>query len=455
MADPTQIVPYAKQRSTNLKSALDAARNQLAAAQAGITAESAKLQNATTAFAGLEEKIKTIRQKLAAIPTPADGDLLLLQLEQAIIDSRSKHAEILSAQTNLVAAQAAADLAESEVAAFSAQLASADALVKQAEPASAQRDALIAALAGPLATIKTDAGKAIDETKPTGANFKKAKKRLDDDIPAPLLARAKERRAAEAARQANTTAERQAAEAAVSLERDTNGGLAGRAVSSWGAFVQLEDAARSFVNTARSRFDQASAKLAQVADRNNAPLTAEQVARLNAPDPLLTKRGDAAAEEKDVAAKRTDLESKQKDLDAAILDAKANPKDAAKQAAVGTAQGKVNTAKQDLATAQGHYETANEAIMNDWEAAVPDTTWSLFNDYEDAVATLTAMPDPAALSTLLANAETTYVQAQLLADASADILVGLTTEQAQRAAREESAQQNSAASLFSALRGDN
>jgi hypothetical protein len=199
--------------------------------------------------------------------------------------------------------------------------------------------------------------------------------------------------------------------------------------------------------------DQAKATLVQVANRANAPLTVEQKARMNAPagSQLETDREAAAVKEKGVADKRKDLDDKQAKLNTAILEAKADP---SKQTAVGTAQGLVNTAKQDLKQAEDDYKLASEAIMNAWEAAVPDATWSLLNSYEAALEVLTATPNPAKLSTDLKGAEADYVKFQLLADRSANVLADLTSEQSQRAAREENARQSSAASLFSVLRGD-
>jgi chromosome segregation ATPase len=454
MADPTKIVPYAQQRRAKLSSALDAAKLQLSQALTGINTERGKLAAATTAYAALEETIAKIRAKLAAVPTPGDGDVLLAQLEKAIIDARAKRAEITAAQSAVATAQANEMSALADVSKFTAQLAAIDDFLKKAEPASADRDKLIAALDGQLASISADAAKAVDETKPSGAIFKKAKKRIEDDLPAPLLDRALKRRAAAAADIAYTTTARQAAEGAVRKESDKNGGLGAGAASAWVDLTRAEAAAREFVNSARSRFDQANAALARVADKTVSPLTPEQIARLNAPDPLKKSREDAATEETNVAALDQALDDRQTDLDKAIVDAKANPADAAKQAAVATEQGKVDTAKQNLDAAAATYKGGNAPIMSAWEAAAPDSAWRLLHDYAEAVDTLKNMPDPAKLSKDLKDAEKNYVAAQLQADGTSNVLVDLTTLAAQRAAREDSTRQNSAATLFGALSGD-
>jgi hypothetical protein len=453
MADPTKIFPYAQQRRTKVSSALDAAKLQLSQASTDIASQSGKLDAATAAFADLEDKIATIREKLAAVPTPADGDVLLAQLEKGIVDSRAKLAEITAAKIALADARARESSASADVAAFTRELAAAEELLKQAEPAGAARDKLIAGLDGPLATIKSDAAKAIDETKPSGATFKKAKKRIEDDVPAPLLDRALKRRAAAAARITYATTSRQAAEAEVRKETDKNG-FSVAAASAAAALTRAEAAAREFVSSAKGRFDQANATLARVADKTVSPLTPEQVARLNAPDPLKTSREDAAKEESDVAALEDTLRTTQEDLDKAIVDAKANPTDPIKQAAVLTAQGEVGKAETNLDSAAAAYKGGNSLVMNAWEAAAPDSSWRLLHEYAEAVDTLKNMPDPAKLSQDLKDAEKNFVAAQLLADGSTNVIVDLTATLAQRAAREESAVQNAPASLFSALRGD-
>jgi hypothetical protein len=499
MADPTTIFDYATQRRDQTKLAVTAAQQRLAQAQSNSAADEAKVTTATKELADLEKKIADIRKKLSAIPTPADGDLLLQQLEQAIIDSRTKQAEVLAAQTALAAAQSEANLAQSDLAIFSAQLTSAEARLKQADPATQQRAMWIAALAGPLATLKTEATNAA-----TVGVVKVAEKRITDDIPAKLLTRAVERRTAEAARIANTTAEREAAEAAAPDPR--------------AALLRRESATRDFVNTAQSRLDQARTKLAQVADKTNSPLTTEQIAAINALDPSALKDAreaglvaekkrddklkdltdkqalrDAAIlaaiisntaitrkavtdANKDVADSQTafDLEdatwragekvrdskvalvaTRQAELAQAIQKAIADKKDPDTDLGVKTARDKLKTAQDDLQAKEVLYKQSNHGILHAWEAAVPETTWQLLDDYEGALEILNTMPNPVTLSASLLAAETAYVQAQLAVDASATVQVDLLAEQAERAAREEGARQTSATSLFGALRGDN
>src|SRR6185295_16792105 len=214
MATPT-IFEYATQRRDKTKLAVTAAGQRLAAAQAGSTAASAQLAAATSALAILEAKAADIRKKLSAIPTPADGEALLDLLEQTTIEMRAEQANSLQAQVALTESQSEAKLAQSELAVAGAQLESDEAELKQSDEANKRRVAWVAELDGSLATMKTDATNALSVTKAEGAAFKQAKKRIGDDIPATLLTRVEERRAAEAARIANKSVERSAATDAV------------------------------------------------------------------------------------------------------------------------------------------------------------------------------------------------------------------------------------------------
>lgn len=448
------ILDYATDRRADIDAAVTDSQQRLAQAQSKSAAESSKVAKAVGELADLEKAIANIRQELSAIPTPADGEILLVRLEQKIIQSRAKEAEILALHISLSEAQSSASLAQADLANASAELTKATAALRQADSTQKQRAELITALTGPLATIKTNSTAALDTSDPEGVAAK-AKERIEDDIPEPLRARARARRAAQASRLEQTSTARQAAEDAANEERDLHGGDAGQAISSLETLSSVEATVRDFVCNATSRFDRAQAKLAQVADPTRASLTDEQKASISAEEPLKTEREDAIAEEEAVGDARNILDGKQADLDAAILEAKAAPTDSGKQSAVNDANDAVDIAKTALEEAQALYLSANQAVVDAWEAAVPDTTWRMFEDYEAAVETLQTMPNPVSLNGELVAAETLYVTAQLVADRSAQVLADLMAEKAQRAAREATARQTGDASLFSALRGDN
>jgi hypothetical protein len=520
MADPTTILGYATKLRDDAKAAITVAQQRLTEAQASITANREAAAQATTASADLEKQAADIRQKLSAIPTPADGETLLATLEQVTIRARTAQATILNAQTALLQAQADADRAQLDLANASAQATKAAADLNQAITAAKQRAAWVLALGTPpLSTLKTSATDAIDDTKvPEGVNFKDADARIKLDIPDKLLTRALDRRTNAVALVTQADSDTQAATDASLKERNDNGGLAGAAQKQWGLFQQAEAAVQDFVNTAEARFDRAQATLAQVANKANSPLTAEQRARINAadlkadreaaadvekarddkltavmlaqaalddetlkaiaagkePDDVVavqtarTNLGTAKnnfkllddpwrAEEKDRDEKLADVAVKQTELDQAIQKAIAAKKNPDTDVDVATAKVNLKTAQDDLADAETTYKESDHGILHAWEAAVPDTTWRLFADFEEAVRELNALKDadPVTLKSDWQTAETNYVKAQLLADASASVLAKLAVEQARLGARQENERQNGASRRFGALRGDN
>jgi len=371
--------------------------------------------------------------------------------------------------------------------------------------------------AEPLKSLHTAATKALDPTLPEGDAFKTAKQRIEADIPAKLLTRAKERRAAEAARIAAAADKTKTAAGAVVDEHDANGGLTIQATNLLDAFLEVESTTGVHVTASATRFAQASSALSDVAKTENSPLTTEQSERINDAS-LEAARETAADEEKAVDDKRKDLDDKQAILDDTIVAAKADPTDATKaqdvidaqadvtaaQTAFDTAndvwldelndyktaidnvedkQAALNQARQNaiaaggdpetdpavitaktnlanaelgLQTAEDAYKLSSHGILHAWEAAVPDATWRLFEQYEQAQETLNAIKNSPAttVQTALDTAETDYVTAQLEADASESVLSQLVAEHAMRATREAGIRQAAAARLFSALRGD-
>jgi hypothetical protein len=155
-------------------------------------------------------------------------------------------------------------------------------------------------------------------------------------------------------------------------------------------------------------------------------------------------------------AKLAAVAAAQAALTMAIQVAIAGRKNPATDAGVSAARAALATAISDLETAEAAYRQSNHGILHAWEAAVPDTTWQLLADFEDAGQTLTVLQnaDPAALVAVLDQAEAGYVAARIKADTSAGVLEQLDAARIQRAGYQQSAQQNNSLRLFSALRGD-
>jgi hypothetical protein len=527
MADPTTIFDYATKRRDDAQTAVTNAQQQLTAAQGSVAAQSDALALATTALADLERQAAAIRQKLSAVPTPADADALVAALEEITIRIRTGEGSIVKAQAELLVAQVEAERAQTVVANATTRLTEAEAALKQANQDAQERAARAVVLGGPpLSTIATDATNALDETTlPEGENYRAAKARLTTDtvdrkadIPDKLFKRAKNRRDNALALTTQADSDVQAALNAVFKEQNDNGGLAGVAQKVWALFQQAEANVEEFVTTAKARFDKAQANLARVADLDNDPLTAEQSDRINDAG-LKASRETAVDKEKDRDDKGKAVVTKRAALDVEILKAlaagklpdtvtavqtKTNAWNDAKNdfatadnawrldeknrdakldavaarekelqqkidAAVAAhndpetdpdviaAKDNLKTAQIDLSVAENNYRQSPHFVLHAWEAAVPDSMWRLFEDFEEAEDILNALKNasPTTLQSDLVAAEADYVAAQLAADVSESKVANLSAEQARREVLLKTDRQSAANRTFGALRGDN
>jgi hypothetical protein len=519
MADPKTIFDYATTRNAGAQQAVADAQQQLADAQAALVQVNAERQEASSDLASLEGQAASIRQKLSVIVTPADGAALLDALEQTTIRIRAQQAAIVKIQERFSVIQAGMAQAQTSVAAATAEQQEAAAALAGATGSNEDREALSTALgSAPLTNVNLEAGKALDAANPVeGAAFKKATERIKKDIPAKLFERAQARREQASVLVSQDVKNNRAAEDAVLKERATNGGVKEVAAQALTIFKRAEAAARDFAGGAQTNLDGAKAALAEVGDPNRSPLTPEQEERIH--DPALATNRNAAVDEEATLETTLgkDVSDKQALLDEAILKAKAEPSAANEQAVVdarddlstaqddydaanqtwrekeellaaaveaveakkialaaaiqqavtdgndpdtdpdvGLARTALTTAQNNLKTAEDAYKGSPHGRLDLWESAVPDTTWRLFEKYQDAVEILNTLKtsNPATLKGNLQTTEETYVAAQLTADKSANILAQLTAEQLQRAARQEGAQKTADARLFSALRGD-
>jgi len=448
------IIDYATQRRDNASQAVTAVSTRLSDAQTKLSSLSAQLTAQTESSVALDKSTADIRQKLSTIVTPADGETLLAELEQVIIRRRAVQSAMVDTQADIALAQADATQAQADLANASAALRSAEAALQDATEGNARRVALKAALgADPLKTIDAAATQALNlANNVKGANYKAAKKRVEDDIPEKLRTRATDRRdAVNTQITAAADSTKTATDAIVQKHKD-NDSLSDQAGDFWLEFVAAEVATATYVNTAATRFDQAQKNLAAVGDKTNSPLTAEEIARINTSDVTLeTARENAVTAEKGVTDKVAALETKQAEYEDAVVASEALPIDGPKAQAVVTKQGEVaaaqivyntdndswtseqrdyaarildveikqaalddaiqkviaakgdpntdptltaprgnlSNAKLALKNAEDDYKASSHGILHAWEAAVPDSLWRLFEDFAQTEKTLT------------------------------------------------------------------
>ena len=144
-------------------------------------------------------------------------------------------------------------------------------------------------------------------------------------------------------------------------------------------------------------------------------------------------------------------------VDDAVLDAlaknpAANPADNAK---VKTEQGKLPALETAFGTADSKYQ-AQKAKLDALEAAIPDSTWALVSDYEEALALLgdLADDDPTALASAVSSDEDVYAKAVRAEQDNARTVLAVGELARAREDLAAAAAQARSARLLEALRGD-
>ena len=441
MADPTTQVDLATQIRNEARTASAVAQTAQSDAHNATLAAAKALADAVAAMAALDGTVADIRTQLAAAATRADAEALALQLETATIAWRAEQAAVIEKQAAVAAAKNLEALAAQRATDSQGRLSDAEAALAAATLVAARRAAWATTATTTLAGVPA-AAKAARDTAPQNKSYTDAKARIEHDIPADLLARARARRADAAAR---TDARRKAVADAQDASADALPY----------ALARAETALQQFIGTAAGRLDRAKKQLAGVADPLNSPLTADQKARIT--DATLTAKGTAAASaEKDRDASQDDLDTAKASLAAAWLKAIHDGVDPNTDAGVVAATADVNTKQGILDTKNNDYTAAMRTDLDTWEAAVPDGTWHLLDDFEDASATLGALvnTDPAQLVADLSTAEDNLVASLLTAYKKDQASRGVEAIVEAREALTPADDAAAAARKFSALRGD-
>jgi trimeric autotransporter adhesin len=453
MALPTTLLDFWKAQKTAAATALSDAQKALTTAQTNLAASRASLAKTNGELADLSKTIAGIRAKLAESETMADGEALLAELATAIRDARAKQAEALKVEADLAAAQTALDMATSEVTVATSDLAGATTAAVAAEQKSKDRTALTGALSAvPLDSMVADATSALAAAQSTDAQA-----RIEADIPTELRDCARARAAVERARMTNDAA--RSAEVATLV-----GAASADADRLLAVFQDAEAALRAYVLNAERRYKEALAVFTRVADSKQNPLTKAESDAIESKksdgttDAVLEgKRHDAAAKAQAVAGAQETLDAKKLALEIARLKARAKDLDADPEAdaAVIAAKAAVTAADTALTTAKSDFTAAMEDDLAGWEAAVPDTSWRMLADFDDARQALNDLKTaPAPLATALTNAEQDLVTALLAAGKSARTLRLLETEASMAAAVEQFDTGALSRRIVGAMRGD-
>src|SRR5688500_10440051 len=301
MATPANLLALHTARRSAAEAARSKAEARLAAAQESIaSAQKSKLADAKTT-ANLEADIAVLRAQLANPPTAADGEAMLAELEEKLIQLRALQSRQLGHDQAVASGQASISAASREITALQSrerEAATAEASAKKrSDRITAATDSLAAP---PFDTLQADAAAAWD-------GRTASEERVKADIPAALLERARNRRV----RASEELSRRKAALASTQdLGPAKNEAQTQRA----------EDALFGYLAQAKARLDQAAAVLARVADPAVSPLTDAARARLEDTD-VVSKGTAAAAKEKARDDAQAVVGAAQAALDAAIVKA--------------------------------------------------------------------------------------------------------------------------------------
>lgn len=428
---PLTLTEFADAELTTADGLLAAAQAALASTLDDLAAARAAQAQAATALEALARDEADLRAKLPLVPMPGDADALAQALELAIVKSRTQQAIVVGATEDLALAERRAELAQAELGWATAQddravAAKADAAARAADLAKVAT----ALAAPPLSTLKKAASDALK-----APLFKQAKKRVDDDLPSDLAARARVQRAAAVAAVAAAEAAAAKAQDDAAKDLETHTGDAGIVVPLRLALDRAEAAYRAALRGGE-RFDEANAGLAQVVAA--APLTAGEQARI--------------ADRAKTGAAAVDVEKAR----AALAAATAASADPATDPAVADAKTVLDKAEDKLKAASATGSGDEVAEISTWEATVPDGVWHELDDFEASQTTLTELSgfDPAGLGATMATAETAYVTAASAAAAAARASHALAETAVGAIATADVAVALAASRTFSAVRGD-
>lgn len=427
----------AREELTDAHAALDAAKSALAADAALLTAKQAS--------------IATLRAELAVTEVPIDATALLGEIAKLQVDARGLQARLLDGGD-------AVARAEAQVAAAGAFLArvqgAKDEAAAEVPAAQAEHDRRMAwraaATSPPLATLAADATATL-----AAADYKNAKKRVEDDFPAKLIGSARKGYEVETARIGRVAESLGDVEDLLAAEQETNGGPAGEAEKLRLDMIRAEAALRDWADHARERYDLALAQLAAV--RNTTPklFNAAQIAELAA----LKTKGDAAV----------DLRNPREDLRKVVIDAVFDVDDVVTGARAPDPTADVSnvTAVKDMKAALvkangdfGKGETDFTAAMRKdfsaWSAVVPEGVWRKVVGYVEAEAALNDLKGIVAADLVTAHEDAETALAEALWNAEVHALSAAYLEEQVNLreallARALSVRQQR---LLSALRGD-
>jgi hypothetical protein len=447
------LLEYAEAEEQAFKDENARAQKDLRKAQDDLEAAQADIDAHTKERAKQQDEAAKIRRKIAETTVAADGKKLFEDLERTVARIRAEEADVLDAEQRIADAETRIQTAQEEVDRTAARKAGAEVEHKAQKDRDDERTRLKNLVTGTLSGLPADAD--VGTAGPAKTAATDAEKRLDGskggDIPKKLFDHAEARWKARSKRLGAVVKAADDAEDTYAGEQ-AKAGLEGKGREAWIAFTRSERALTAFALTGKERYQRALAQLAAV--KASTPLSADEAARL---DELKTK-GEAAITKEQARDQAQDTldQALDKVEDARLKALKKDPtKDPETDATVQAARGDEQTARTALEPKQTAYE-AVKADLDVWEAAVPEATWALFEDYEEALAALKeiAAVKPGDLKQDATDDEKAYAQALAAHESNERTVLALAEETKRRRERSAHARASERGLLIAALRGD-
>jgi hypothetical protein len=444
----------AQAEQTRATSDLTAAQTDLATAQQDLAA-------ATTALVGFEDAAASIQRQIAQTTIAADGQQLFDDLDANTTQARSRQVAIVDGQERVAYATSRTGRAQDEL----QQAAAAAAASQAAITVTTKQDAdhatwTTAATTPPLSSLPGQSDVTVAGPAKSAADAATA--RLDGgsggDVPHDLFVQAQARRQLRIDRLTAIAASVVAAEDGEAAAAAA-AGYAGAATQAQLSFTRSEAALRDFALTAQERYNRALGLLAGVT--GGTPLNSVEEARIATLFQAATTANSFNLQQARDTAQAT-LDQGEDAVDAAVLAAlTADPtKDPSTDAGVQAANAALPAWQLDVTNDETAYVGAGPGgpkdALDQLEAGVPAATWSLFDDYQEALSLLAdlAATNPATLAASLATDEDTYAKALRTVQDNARTVLTLGEVMQERDDRAAAAAQTQQSRLLQALRGD-
>ncbi|WP_313952981.1 hypothetical protein [Accumulibacter sp.] len=408
------LTQYWNAEVTRLATALSAEQVALASLRNSLAAAQAVQRAAADAVRSQGNAVTAARKALAGIPMPADGDPLLLQMEQALAELAAARVGLANAELEVQGLRADLGRQQQRAEVLTEELGVARTVLLQATQDAAARAAMADALTtGDLAGLAADAAAAL------AADAANARARVESEFPSSATAAKdflKRVRARRAIVEASASAAVSVESAAFNASHDALAQAQRAYAAAQQGVVALHQAAPALAADSATLSRLAALPVA-VPPTSFPILTQWQRAHLHDASKK-SARETALAKLKDVDDAGAAVRVAQASYDQALYAAlKAEPDATQAQLDATTISAERTTLDgklADLMTARAALDGGARATLQAWFAAVPDTLWEALEGLDRALARLTLLQGPptaAALLSALNAAETSLASA--------------------------------------------